>query len=101
MAPKSAIRKIFNEALLAEFRHAAVSRRPASESRPYNCNSSNARLPDRSRGRQKAAAITASDNGANKKLLAPLGSQESSEPIENTGPVMANSIAFQFQGKCS
>jgi hypothetical protein len=34
---------------------------------------------------------------ANKKLLAPFGSQESSEPIKCIGPVMANSIAFAFQ----
>src|SRR5262249_23066694 len=33
---------------------------------------------------------------ANKKLLAPLGSQESSEPAVHAGPAMANSIAFIF-----
>jgi hypothetical protein len=40
---------------------------------------------------------TAPDTARNKKLPAPLGSQESSVPVTFTGTVMANSIAFENQ----
>jgi hypothetical protein len=40
-----------------------------------------------------------SASAPNKKLLAPRGSQESSEPATHAGPVMANSIAFMSRAR--
>jgi hypothetical protein len=48
---------------------------------------------------QSAACHTAQESREaplTKKLLEPRGCQESSEPTENSGPVMANSIAFEI-----
>jgi hypothetical protein len=47
----------------------------------------------------QSAACCAPKNRAkllNKKLLEHGGHQESSEPIKESGPVMANSIAFEI-----